>query len=69
MTLPRYLKLTGESQTSFAKRAKVERATITRVLSGKRARFSVDVALKIEKATGGKVSFEEALGLGPKKAA
>lgn len=60
-----YLQENGLTQEAFAEKADLDRTVITKVLSGERKRFSVEAAKKISKATGGKVSFESALGVTP----
>lgn len=61
--LARYLEAEKLTQDELARRAKVERSTITKVLNGQRKRFSPEAANRISKATNGKVTLEEALGL------
>ena len=54
MKLSDYLSAAGQNATDFAAKIKCEPSTITRILKGQRG-ASVPLALKIEKATGGKV--------------
>jgi len=59
--LQRYLKAHDLTQEEFAKKAKIDRPTISKVLTGKRKRFSPEVAKKIVAATKREITLEEAL--------
>lgn len=61
--LAAYLDKHGLTQEAFADKAGLDRTVVTKVLGGKRKRFSVEAAKKIAKATHGAVSFEAALGV------
>ena len=53
-----YLRSTGERQTNFAKRARSTDATISRIISGN-ITPSLSLALRIQRATGGKVKVDQ----------
>jgi plasmid maintenance system antidote protein VapI len=55
MTLVEFLAQTGQSATTFAAKVGCEVSTVTRLLRGER-RPSIDLALRIEMATEGKVT-------------
>ena len=57
MRLPEYLKSNGESQSAFAKRAGVPQSTINLICNGRGT--TVDTAVKIVRATGGLVPYED----------
>ena len=57
--LQRYLRREKRTLSDLSRASGVAKATISRVLSGARRRFSAEAALAIEKATGGKVTFED----------
>jgi len=61
--LAKYLEDEELTHEAFAKKAGIERTVVTKVLNGKRKRFSVEYARRIEKATSGRVTLEDALGL------
>ncbi len=58
MTLADYLVSKGLKPASFARQVGVAASTVTRILDGSR-RPTLDVAVKIVRATSGEVSFEE----------
>lgn len=58
MTLKEYLDSTGERQTDFAKRASSTDATISRIIGGT-LNPSLSLALRIQRATGGKVKVDQ----------
>lgn len=60
--LAKYLEEKKLTQEEFARLVGVTRPTITKVLSGAR-RFSPEAAQRVVRATKGKVSLQEALGL------
>lgn len=62
--LARYLKKRGISQGELARKAGVGRPTITKVLSGRRRRFSPDAARRIALATENEVTLEQLLFTG-----
>jgi len=55
MKLAQYLQQNGISQSDFAREVGVKQATISRLCGG-RPHISVDLAVRIHKATGGLVS-------------
>lgn len=62
----------GGSQAEFARQAGISKWTLNRVLTGRYARFSVEAAVAVAKATKDAVTFEECLGVPkakPKRAA
>lgn len=58
MTLKEYLASKGEKQTDFAIRVQTTVSTISRISAGL-IRPALDLALRIERATGGKVRVEQ----------
>lgn len=57
MDLKAYLEASGEKQTDFAARVNTTVATISRIVGGT-LRPSLDLAHRIERASGGKVRTE-----------
>ncbi len=58
MTLKEYLESTGERQTDFAKRARSTDGTISKIMSGT-LNPSLSLAVRIQRATGGKVKVDQ----------
>jgi transcriptional regulator with XRE-family HTH domain len=66
MQLAQYIKSGKGTQASIAKQLRVTRARVWNWASG-RSRPRPKYALALEKATGGEVSAEEAIGLGNRR--
>lgn len=64
MTLSDYLTAERIKPAAFARKAGLAASTITRILDGTR-RPLLDVAVKIVRATDGRVSFEDLAAIGP----
>jgi transcriptional regulator with XRE-family HTH domain len=61
--LARFLAESELSTAALARKARVSRPTISKVLHGRRRRFSPDAAQRLSAATGGRVSVLELLGI------
>jgi plasmid maintenance system antidote protein VapI len=55
MTLPEYLSEHQMTQAAFAERVGLNQATVSKLCRKDRPPISIDTALEIERATGGKV--------------